>query len=147
MRTFQTTLSKWKEKTHKFTSTIFAATFHNLEITISVENLKKGFPWMKKRWMDWKNEKCWLLNCNFILIYEILWNFCFSSFFYEILEGIISYSIPKGVQRGLEIDLSDQTYDGHDEGDRLVDGLGQLVDGQRGTDNFRSDIHGYGKGK
>lgn len=58
----------------------------------------------------------------------------------------MSYSIPKGVQRGLEIDLSDQTYDGHDENDRLVDGLGQLVDGQRGTDNFRNDIHGYGKG-
>lgn len=61
-------------------------------------------------------------------------------------DGLVSYSIPKGVQRGLEIDLSDQTYDGHDENDRLVDGLGQLVDGQRGTDNFRTDIHGYGKG-
>lgn len=59
----------------------------------------------------------------------------------------MAYSIPKGVQRGLEIDLSDQTYDGHDEGDRLVGGLGQLVDGQRGTDNFRTDIHGFGKGK
>lgn len=33
-----------------------------------------------------------------------------------------------------------------DEGDRLVGGLGQLVDGQIGTDNFRTDIHGYGKG-
>ncbi|XP_055299396.1 discoidin domain-containing receptor 2-like, partial [Sitodiplosis mosellana] len=61
-------------------------------------------------------------------------------------DGLLSYSIPKGVQRGLEIDLSDQTYDGHDENDRLVSGLGQLVDGQRGTDNFRTDIHGYGKG-
>lgn len=50
------------------------------------------------------------------------------------------------MQRGLEIDLSDQTYDGHDENDRLVGGLGQLIDGQRGTDNFRNDIHGYGKG-
>lgn len=61
-------------------------------------------------------------------------------------DGLLSYSIPKGVQRGLEIDLSDQTYDGHDENDRLVGGLGQLIDGQRGTDNFRTDIHGYGKG-
>lgn len=59
----------------------------------------------------------------------------------------MSYSIPKGVQRGLEVDLSDQTYDGREEGDRLVGGLGQLVDGQKGTDNFRSDIHGYGKGE
>lgn len=62
-------------------------------------------------------------------------------------EGIISYSIPKGVQRGIEIDLSDQTYDGREENDRLVGGLGQLVDGQRGSDNFRTDVNGYGKGK
>lgn len=62
-------------------------------------------------------------------------------------EKLLSYSIPKGVQRGLEVDLSDQTYDGRDEGDQLVGGLGQLVDGQRGTDNFRSDIHGFGKGR
>lgn len=67
-------------------------------------------------------------------------------FFLNFSDGLVSYSIPKGVQRGLEIDLSDQTYDGHDESDRLVGGLGQLVDGQRGTDNFRTDIHGFGKG-
>lgn len=59
----------------------------------------------------------------------------------------MSYSIPKGVQRGPEIDLSDQTYDGVVAGDRLVNGLGQLVDGAKGSDNFRSDIHGFGKGK
>lgn len=59
----------------------------------------------------------------------------------------MSYSIPKGVQRGIEVDLSDKTYDGVEESDRLISGLGQLVDGQKGTDNFRSDIHGYGKGK
>jgi discoidin domain receptor family member 2 len=51
------------------------------------------------------------------------------------------------VTRGIEVDLSDKTYDGVEEGDRLVGGLGQLVDGQKGTDNFRSDIHGFGKGK
>ncbi|XP_018792615.1 PREDICTED: discoidin domain-containing receptor 2 isoform X3 [Bactrocera latifrons] len=61
-------------------------------------------------------------------------------------DGIVSYSIPKGVQRGMEIDLSDKTYDGHEEGDRFVNGLGQLVDGQKGKDNFRTDIHGFGKG-
>ncbi|ALC38374.1 CG34380 [Drosophila busckii] len=61
-------------------------------------------------------------------------------------EGIVSYSIPKGVQRGMEVDLSDKTYDGNEEGDRYVDGLGQLVDGQKGKDNFRTDIHGFGKG-
>lgn len=62
-------------------------------------------------------------------------------------EGLASYIIPKGVQRGNEVELSDKTYDGEDEGDRLVGGLGQLVDGQKGVDNFRSDVHGFGKGK
>ncbi|KAH8334618.1 hypothetical protein KR059_012409 [Drosophila kikkawai] len=61
-------------------------------------------------------------------------------------EGVVSYSIPKGMQRGMEIDLSDKTFDGHEEGDRFVNGLGQLVDGQRGQDNFRTDISGFGKG-
>ncbi|KAH8335765.1 hypothetical protein KR074_001051 [Drosophila pseudoananassae] len=61
-------------------------------------------------------------------------------------EGIVSYSIPKGVQRGMEVDLSDKTYDGNEQGDRYVDGIGQLVDGQKGKDNFRTDIHGFGKG-
>ncbi|XP_034472140.1 discoidin domain-containing receptor 2 [Drosophila innubila] len=61
-------------------------------------------------------------------------------------EGIVAYSIPKGVQRGMEIDLSDKTYDGQEEADRFVNGLGQLVDGQRGKDNFRMDINGFGKG-
>lgn len=64
-----------------------------------------------------------------------------------LAEGIVAYSIPKGVQRGMEIDLSDKTYDGQDKGDRFVNGLGQLVDGQRGKDNFRMDINGFGKGR
>lgn len=46
----------------------------------------------------------------------------------------------------MEIDLSDKTYDGQEQGDRFVNGLGQLVDGQRGKDNFRMDINGFGKG-
>lgn len=61
-------------------------------------------------------------------------------------DNLIAYSIPIGVQRGLDIDLADEVYDGHEDGDRLVGGLGQLVDGQRGTDNYRTDIHGFGKG-
>ncbi|XP_065358097.1 discoidin domain-containing receptor 2-like [Calliphora vicina] len=60
-------------------------------------------------------------------------------------EGLLSYSIPKGVQRGMEIDLSDKSYDGHEEDERFVEGLGQLVDGQKGKDNFRLD-QGFGKG-
>ncbi|XP_012279165.1 discoidin domain-containing receptor 2 [Orussus abietinus] len=61
-------------------------------------------------------------------------------------EGLLSYSMPQGVQRGSEIDLSDRTYDGREEGGQLVGGLGQLVDGQKGPDNFRSDVSDNGKG-
>lgn len=43
--------------------------------------------------------------------------------------------------------MSDKTYDGVDKGDRYVEGLGQLNDGQRGPDNFRNDVYGLGKGK
>lgn len=67
--------------------------------------------------------------------------------YFDFAEGLISYNIPKGVQRGFDIDLSDHSYDGQDEGDRLIGGLGQLVDGTRGSDNYRSDANGFGKGK
>lgn len=59
----------------------------------------------------------------------------------------MSYVIPKGAPRGLETELSDKSYDGEDLGDRYVGGMGQLNDGQKGQDNFRSDIYGNGKGK
>ncbi|XP_063215525.1 discoidin domain-containing receptor tyrosine kinase B [Bacillus rossius redtenbacheri] len=52
-------------------------------------------------------------------------------------EGLLSYSMPQGVQRGADIDLSDRTYDGREEAGHLSGGLGQLVDGRRGQDNFR----------
>lgn len=59
----------------------------------------------------------------------------------------MSYSMPQGVRRGPELDLSDRTYDGREEGGQLTHGLGQLVDGQKGQDNFRLDLTGNGKGK
>lgn len=43
------------------------------------------------------------------------------------------------------LDLSDVSYDGDKMGGYLVNGLGRLVDGEVGGDNFRLDI-GYGKG-
>ncbi|KAI4489334.1 hypothetical protein M0804_004832 [Polistes exclamans] len=62
------------------------------------------------------------------------------------IEGLVSYSMPQGIKRGSEVDLSDRTYDGSEEGGYLSGGLGQLVDGQKGPDNFRLDISGNGKG-
>lgn len=58
----------------------------------------------------------------------------------------MSYSMPQGIKRGSEVDLSDRTYDGREEGGYLSGGLGQLVDGQKGPDNFRLDS-GNGKGE
>ena len=52
----------------------------------------------------------------------------------------------QGVQRGNEVDLTDQTYDGIEENGRLYGGLGQLEDGEKGADNFRLDVRGKGKG-
>ncbi|XP_012165702.1 discoidin domain-containing receptor 2 isoform X1 [Bombus affinis] len=61
-------------------------------------------------------------------------------------DGLVSYSMPQGIKRGSEVDLSDRTYDGREEGGYLSGGLGQLVDGQKGPDNFRLDVSGNGKG-
>lgn len=80
----------------------------------------------------------------FRLLHAMFLNFIFTFLFPE---GLISYIIPKGAPRGLEVELSDKTYDGENLGDRYVGGMGQLSDGQRGPDNFRSDIYGLGKGK
>lgn len=63
------------------------------------------------------------------------------------IDGLVSYSGPQGSRRGAELDLSDQTYDGKEDNAYLRRGLGQLVDGQKGQDNFRLDISGRGKGK
>jgi hypothetical protein len=62
-------------------------------------------------------------------------------------EGLASYAMPQGVQRGSELDLTDRTYDGIEEAGFLTKGLGQLADGRRGSDNFRSDANGDGKGE
>ncbi|CAB0039584.1 unnamed protein product [Trichogramma brassicae] len=61
-------------------------------------------------------------------------------------DGLVAYSMPQGVRRGYELDLTDRTYDGTEEAEYLTGGLGQLVDGQKGPDNFRLDMYGNGKG-
>jgi len=70
-----------------------------------------------------------------------------SVFHVFVSEGLLSYSMPQGLQRGTEVDLSDRTYDGREESGYLSSGLGQLVDGQKGQDIFRLDLMGHGKGK
>lgn len=55
--------------------------------------------------------------------------------------------MPQGIRRGADMDLTDRTYDGKEESNQLFNGLGQLVDGQKGRDNFRLDLAGNGKGE
>ncbi|XP_039301403.1 discoidin domain-containing receptor tyrosine kinase B-like, partial [Nilaparvata lugens] len=58
--------------------------------------------------------------------------------------GLISYSMPQGLVRG-DVDLRDALYDGREEGMRLMGGLGNLVDGHKGNDNFHVEVYGPGK--
>jgi hypothetical protein len=60
--------------------------------------------------------------------------------------GILSYQVPEDTSREPGQDFSDSSYDGIRRDGELVDGLGQLVDGEVGGDNFKLDI-GYGKGE
>lgn len=58
--------------------------------------------------------------------------------------GIMSYSSPIASEAAQG--LYDSSYDGTESNGVLSNGLGRLVDGEVGLDNFRLDI-GYGKGK
>ena len=64
-------------------------------------------------------------------------------------EGVVAYSIPQGMVRGSMLELMDHTFDGHEDslsGD-LRGGLGQLIDGVYGWDNFKAaGINGHVKG-
>lgn len=60
--------------------------------------------------------------------------------------GVVNYSIPEEPSWEPGQDLSDLSYDGEREGGALRGGLGRLVDGTYGGDNFKLDI-GYGKGE
>lgn len=55
----------------------------------------------------------------------------------------MSYQIPEDPAAGL--DLSDVSYDGNKTNGIFTGGLGRLVDGEYGNDNYNLDI-GYGKG-
>ena len=86
----------------------------------------------------------------FIFQFQLLLNFISSHFHVYLIsflaEGLVSYVVPKANQK-VDIELSDRTYDGDDQSDRLVNGLGQLADGQKGQDNYRADVNGFGRGE
>lgn len=68
---------------------------------------------------------------------------------FHVSEGVLAYSIPQGMVRGAMLELMDHTYDGHEDsvsGD-LRGGLGQLVDGHYGLDDFKASGRVGLKGK
>lgn len=62
-------------------------------------------------------------------------------------EGIASYSMPQGDQRGAGWQFYDATYDGIWDGSLLRQGLGQLIDGKLGPDNFKASYYDQDRGE
>ena len=62
------------------------------------------------------------------------------SIVYFIVESLLSYNVPQGMVRGATLELLDITYDGLEDpiSGFLTGGLGQLVDGKYGTENYRA---------
>ncbi|KAI4471024.1 tyrosine-protein kinase receptor [Holotrichia oblita] len=56
-------------------------------------------------------------------------------------DGIVSYTMPQGDKRGPNWEFYDSAYDGPWDGHELKHGLGQLIDGKYGRDDFR-DVYG-----
>ena len=57
-------------------------------------------------------------------------------------DHLTSYSIPQGDRRSFDMDFSDKTYDGYLSS--LTNGLGQLIDGDTGSDDIRLDTQSWG---
>ena len=55
-------------------------------------------------------------------------------------ESVLSYNIPQGMVRGATLELLDISYDGMEDPSNgyLTGGLGQLVDGKFGAENYRA---------
>lgn len=75
--------------------------------------------------------------CMRVELYGCTWN-----------DGVLSYSMPQGDRRGKhssdELAFLDFTYDGIIKEDHLYNGIGQLMDGEEGQANFRTDLQARG---
>ncbi|XP_066250296.1 discoidin domain-containing receptor 2-like [Euwallacea similis] len=56
-------------------------------------------------------------------------------------DGIVSYSMLQGDKRGNNWEFFDNGYDSVSDGSELKHGLGQLIDGKVGHDDFKTDIY------
>lgn len=61
-------------------------------------------------------------------------------------QSVVKYNAPRGEVRDLDIDLEDVSYDGVLEGGLMRDGLGQLVDGLYGDDDYQKQLQGENSG-
>ncbi|KAK2719726.1 hypothetical protein QYM36_005266 [Artemia franciscana] len=68
--------------------------------------------------------------CMRVELYGCHWN-----------DGIVSYSMPQGDQRGSNWNFYDSSYDGFWDGSLLRQGLGQLTDGRLGPENFKTTFY------
>ncbi|KAG8230045.1 hypothetical protein J437_LFUL000881 [Ladona fulva] len=60
------------------------------------------------------------------------------------VEGVVSYTAPRGDARSPEAGLEDLSYDGVVDSSIMKGGLGQLTDGLFGADQFTPDLKGQG---
>lgn len=67
--------------------------------------------------------------------------------FLFFVENVVKYSAPRGGMRDPEVDLQDISYDGILDGGQMRDGLGQLVDGLYGDDDYQKQLQGEHSGK
>lgn len=66
---------------------------------------------------------------------------------FSFSENIIKYEAPRGEAREPDIDLEDISYDGILDGSLMKGGLGQLVDGLYGDDDYQKQLQGEHSGK
>ncbi|KAI4501531.1 hypothetical protein M0802_003408 [Mischocyttarus mexicanus] len=76
--------------------------------------------------------------CMRVELYGCYWsdNLIEEYFLLKLSDGVVSYSMPQGDKRSNEWEFFDATYDGHWD-DELRRGLGQLIDGKTGPDDFK----------
>lgn len=65
---------------------------------------------------------------------------------FSFSENIVKYEAPRGEVREPDIDLEDISYDGVLDGSLMKGGLGQLVDGLYGDDDYQKQLQGEHSG-
>lgn len=67
--------------------------------------------------------------------------------FLFVTESVTKYTAPRGEQREPDVNLEDISYDGTIESTTMRGGLGQLVDGLYGDDDYQKQLQGENSGK